>query len=221
MALVCAIFIQNPLSVATASGAIGSISIGVIGYLSWWHLNLDPVSLCAVLMSIGMSVDFTAHVSYHFQVHQNHLKLHFTLFIITYLFKLSHKREIRNGQIVEIPLKLPRDKLYNAIQAIAWPMSQAGLSTVICVLPLIFLQVIIFNIFYNYEIFLFAELYSIGFCQNNLVGCHLGSFPWSGAFACFFGRTSSTLAGTELLSNGRAKIATNGRTAKGTAQCRL
>lgn len=120
MALVCLIFIQNPLSVATASFAIGSISIGVIGYLSWWHLNLDPVTLCAVLMSIGMSVDFTAHVSYHFQ--------------------LSHKREIQDGQIVEKRLGKSIDKLQNTIRSIAWPMSQAGLSTVICVFPLIFLQ---------------------------------------------------------------------------------
>uniref|UniRef100_A0A915ELK0 SSD domain-containing protein n=1 Tax=Ditylenchus dipsaci TaxID=166011 RepID=A0A915ELK0_9BILA len=120
MTIVCAIFIQNPVSVATAVFAILSISIGVIGYLSWWHLNLDPVTLCAVLMSIGMSVDFTAHVSYHFQ--------------------LTSKREIQMGEIVEVPLVTSRDKLFNAIQAIAWPMSQAGLSTVICVLPLIFLQ---------------------------------------------------------------------------------
>uniref|UniRef100_A0A914M1P7 Uncharacterized protein n=1 Tax=Meloidogyne incognita TaxID=6306 RepID=A0A914M1P7_MELIC len=120
MALVCLIFIQNPLSVATASFAIGSISIGVIGYLSWWNLNLDPVSLCAVLMSIGMSVDFTAHVSYHFQ--------------------LSHKREIKEGQLVEKRLSKSMDKLENTIRSIAWPMSQAGLSTVICVFPLVFLQ---------------------------------------------------------------------------------
>nr|CAD2177355.1 unnamed protein product [Meloidogyne enterolobii] len=120
MALVCLIFIQNPLSVATASFAIGSISIGVIGYLSWWNLNLDPVSLCAVLMSIGMSVDFTAHVSYHFQ--------------------LSHKREIKEGQLVEKRLSKSIDKLENTIRSIAWPMSQAGLSTVICVFPLVFLQ---------------------------------------------------------------------------------
>ena len=178
MALVCAIFIQNPLSVATASGAIGSISIGVIGYLSWWHLNLDPVSLCAVLMSIGMSVDFTAHVSYHFQVLP--IATGFDLFLY---FQLSHKREIHNGQIIETPLKLPRDKLYNAIQAIAWPMSQAGLSTVICVLPLIFLQAnpILHSIF----MFFFSELHPFGFCQNNFTCCHLGPFPWIGKFILF------------------------------------
>ncbi|KAL3071140.1 hypothetical protein niasHT_033120 [Heterodera trifolii] len=120
MALVCAIFIQNPLSVITASCAIGSISIGVIGFLSWWHLHLDPVTLCAVLMSIGMSVDFTAHTAYSFQ--------------------LSHRRETRDGRVVLVPLRTPRDKLQHALRSIAWPMSQAGLSTVICVLPLVFLQ---------------------------------------------------------------------------------
>lgn len=121
MTVVCAIFIQNPLSVACAVIAIGSISVGVIGYLSWWNLNLDPVTLCAVLMSIGMSVDFTAHICYHLQ--------------------LKKRQKICNGIIIEVPLNTTRDKLCNTINSVAWPMSQAGISTVICVLPLVFLRV--------------------------------------------------------------------------------
>ncbi|KAK5968169.1 hypothetical protein GCK32_012965 [Trichostrongylus colubriformis] len=120
MAIVCAIFIQNPISVIMATTAIASISLGVMGYLSFWHLDLDPVSLCAVLISIGMAVDFVAHTTYHYQ--------------------LSYRDVIRKGQELRVELDTPYSRMRNTISNIAWPMSQAGISTVICILPIVVLQ---------------------------------------------------------------------------------
>uniref|UniRef100_A0A0K0DTA2 SSD domain-containing protein n=1 Tax=Strongyloides stercoralis TaxID=6248 RepID=A0A0K0DTA2_STRER len=120
MTIVCAIFIQNPIAVLFAVLSIASICIGVLGFLSWWHLDLDPVSLGAVLMSIGMSVDFTAHVCYHFQ--------------------LKNKKIFKGTQITKEPIKNTKEKLYHTIDSVAWPMMQGGISTVLCVMPLICLK---------------------------------------------------------------------------------
>lgn len=72
--------------------SIISISLGTVGYLHLWDVNLDAVSLISMLMSIGFSVDYSAHICYHFYTYssENHeIKVNFyqIILICTYFFK--------------------------------------------------------------------------------------------------------------------------------------
>ncbi|PIO74008.1 hypothetical protein TELCIR_03994 [Teladorsagia circumcincta] len=122
MTIVCAIFMPNPCSVATASVSIASISTGVIGLMSQLSFDLDPIVMACLLMTIGMSVDYIAHVAYHFQVDTT-----------------SH---FENGKIVKVRMESPRQRLEHTLQVVGWPMLQAGLSTVCCIFPLTFVRVL-------------------------------------------------------------------------------
>ncbi|TMS35729.1 hypothetical protein L596_003063 [Steinernema carpocapsae] len=98
MATVLIFFTPNLLTIISSTLAILSINAGVFGSLSYWNVDLDPISMATTLMAIGFSVDFIAHISFHYY----------------------------KGGIPD-----QRERLRHALASIAWPMCQAGLSTVL------------------------------------------------------------------------------------------
>ncbi|KAI6203763.1 hypothetical protein M3Y94_00594000 [Aphelenchoides besseyi] len=120
MTVMCVFFISQWFLICLAVMSIASITIEVIGCLSWWGLDLDPVTLCAILMSIGMSVDFTAHIAYH--------------------LKLNDILRVHDRSLYRYNLITNQHRVIATLEAVGWPTVQAGISTLICVLPLILLQ---------------------------------------------------------------------------------
>lgn len=64
MMIVSFIFIPNFLCSIWVAFSIISIEAGVVGYMALWHVNLDSISMINLIMCIGFSVDFTAHICY-------------------------------------------------------------------------------------------------------------------------------------------------------------
>ncbi|XP_062562304.1 patched domain-containing protein 3 [Armigeres subalbatus] len=64
MMLISFIFIPNFLCSLWVAFSIVSIELGVAGYMSLWDVNLDSISMINLIMCIGFSVDFTAHICY-------------------------------------------------------------------------------------------------------------------------------------------------------------
>ena len=66
MMIISLIFIPNPICSPWVAFSIISIEIGVVGFMTVWDVYLDSISMINLIMCIGFSVDFSAHISYHF-----------------------------------------------------------------------------------------------------------------------------------------------------------
>ena len=66
IAVVSLVLIPSITAVVWVTLATVSICSMVIGYMSLWDVSLDSVSMVNLVMCIGFSVDFAAHISYHF-----------------------------------------------------------------------------------------------------------------------------------------------------------
>ncbi|XP_068427152.1 patched domain-containing protein 3-like [Clinocottus analis] len=66
MLVVSLVLIPNPLCSLWVAFAICSVIVGVTGFMALWGINLDSISMINLVMCIGFSVDFSAHITYSF-----------------------------------------------------------------------------------------------------------------------------------------------------------
>ncbi|VDK86837.1 unnamed protein product [Litomosoides sigmodontis] len=114
MALVLTTFTPSITTIVSSALSIISINLGVLGSLTYWDIDLDPISMATILMAIGFSVDFIAHITFHYY----------------------------KGQT-----KGKRERLKHALKSIAWPMTQAGISTILCLCVLGVIQAYMVKVF--------------------------------------------------------------------------
>ncbi|XP_069770643.1 patched domain-containing protein 3-like [Narcine bancroftii] len=66
MLVISLLLIPNPICSLWVTFAIISVLVGVAGFMAFWNVNLDSISMIDLIICIGFSVDFTAHISYAF-----------------------------------------------------------------------------------------------------------------------------------------------------------
>lgn len=66
MGFVLILFTPHFVTILPGVACVLSINLGVFGLLFYWDIDLDPISMTTTLMAIGLSVDFVAHISFHF-----------------------------------------------------------------------------------------------------------------------------------------------------------
>ncbi|RXN10917.1 patched domain-containing 3-like protein [Labeo rohita] len=66
MLVISLLLIPHPLCSFWVTFAIASVIVGVAGFMGLWDVSLDSVSMINLVICIGFSVDFSAHISYAF-----------------------------------------------------------------------------------------------------------------------------------------------------------
>lgn len=66
MVTIALLLIPHPLTSFWVAVTILSVDVGVIGFMTIWGINLDTISMITIIMSIGFSVDFAAHIAHAF-----------------------------------------------------------------------------------------------------------------------------------------------------------
>lgn len=66
--VVTAFFMPHPILLLFVVLSMGMIMTGILGFMYFWDLTLSSITMVHLIMSVGFSVDFTAHVCHAYMV---------------------------------------------------------------------------------------------------------------------------------------------------------
>ncbi|GMS83843.1 hypothetical protein PENTCL1PPCAC_6018, partial [Pristionchus entomophagus] len=135
MSVLVLLFVMDLEAIVSVVLSIVSICLGTVSYLHVWGVHLDAVALISTLMSIGFSVDYSAHVCYHYFAHASEeLKEH-----EKEANKFSGSERVRRSKL----------RLLYTLQGVGWPVLQSGISTLFGMIPLIFIRAYVVAVFWK------------------------------------------------------------------------
>ncbi|KAJ1371361.1 hypothetical protein KIN20_033303 [Parelaphostrongylus tenuis] len=161
MSVVVLLFVMNWEAIISVVISITSICLGIVAYLHLWGVRLDAVSLISILMSVGFSVDYSAHVCYHYFAHANEHKHEHTEHTVstTDSFRSgSTNHSMNSSTSSQSSMKeQSMQRVLRTLRGVGWPVIQSGLSTIIGLFPLIFVQAYVVAVFWK-TVFLVGAL---------------------------------------------------------------
>ncbi|XP_072170226.1 patched domain-containing protein 3-like [Diadema setosum] len=142
MFVVAFFLIPNLICSVVVALCIASIEVGIVGYMSLWDVRLDSISMINLILCIGFSVDFSAHITYAF---------------------LSAPEEY-DGKHKE-RLSIASQHAVMALYSLGMPILQGAISTIIAIIALNWSTSYIFVAFFKVMllVMLFGVLHSLVF----------------------------------------------------------
>ncbi|XP_069119204.1 patched domain-containing protein 3-like [Argopecten irradians] len=72
--VVTLIFMPHPLLLACVTATMVLISAGILGFMYYWELTLNAITMINIIMSIGFSVEFSAHICHAYITVDGHTR---------------------------------------------------------------------------------------------------------------------------------------------------
>ncbi|KAK6104359.1 Patched family protein [Brugia pahangi] len=158
MSAVVYFFITDVSAVVAVVISILSICFGALAYLHLWNVRLDAISLISLLMSIGFSVDYSAHICYHYLTQKDNKKSeehsHQPISIIVgsdaNVKDLSILPSINNSNHCNKSSNIDtRARFLVTFKSVGWPVIQSGLSTLVGILPMVMVKAYVVAVFWK------------------------------------------------------------------------
>ncbi|KAL3994794.1 Patched family protein [Acanthocheilonema viteae] len=157
MSVLVYFFITDLYAVVAVAISILSICFGALAYLHLWDVRLDAVSLISLLMSIGFSVDYSAHICYHYLAQKDNKKseerCHQPISIIVgsdvNAKDLSTLPSINSNNRCSNSIPDTRARFLATFKNVGWPVIQSGLSTLLGILPMIMVEAYVVAVFWK------------------------------------------------------------------------